>query len=103
MSIFKVLVYVKREVQKASLLGGTYTEEETAYAPMQYFSSLELAKAFVQRYSEHPLNWETSFSYMWSVELPELCATIFLEKDSYFDTTLMPPLPTKFAPRGDRD
>lgn len=98
MSIYKVLIMCSKEVPTTTPSGHTYNEQQRAYAEYQYFSSLEKAEIFVQRYSEFPLVWECISDDCYCTEHPLFSANIYVEKDAYFDTTLLPPLPTKFAP-----
>lgn len=99
MSIYKVLISCSRMVPVNS---GSYAymEEQRAYAEYQYFSSLEKAQAFAQRYSEVPLVWDhIGDDWCWGAKTAAFEATIYKEEGAYFDTTLLPPLPTKFASR----
>ena len=79
--------------------GYSYTEEHRAYAEYQYFSTLDKAQAFVQRNSEVPLMWVALDGECWFTSTPLFETTIYLEKEAYFDTSILPPLPTKFAAR----
>ncbi len=99
MPIYKVLVSCSKRKLMTSPGGYNYMEDLHAYAEYQYFSTLDKAQIFIQRYSEEPVIWEALDDECWTTSTPHFKATIFLEKDAYFDTAILPPLPTKFAAR----
>jgi len=94
MSLYKVLIVVTKSVPMRSF-GHTYNEMHRAYSDYQYFTSLEKAQAFCQKYSEKSLEWEFLMSDCWSSEpIDGLSFNIYLEKGSMVDTDETPPLPT---------
>lgn len=106
MSVCKVLIFCSRNVPMiCPATGRDYNQEQSAYAPYQYFSTLVKAQNFVQRYTKVPLEWEEISDDCWCVRLDEFGANIFVEEGSNFDLgpdDQKPELPFEFAERGNR-
>ena len=94
--IFKALVYVDRIV-RIEHPSYPYNEEQTAYAPYQYFGTLELAQAHAAQYSTKELIWEEVSSDAYFAEGEDFKCIVYVEKDSEYNTNSKPALPDNFS------
>lgn len=100
--LYKVLLVAKRNIRKTLSPDWEYDLEETAYSDFYHFSTLEKAQAFCQQYVTTPLVWDTGNRMCWA-ETTALNANIYIEDPIVMDPDGMPPLPTNFSARPDRD
>ena len=99
MTIHKVLTVLTRNVLATTPGGYTYNDQHTAYSDYQYFSSLQRAKDFCQRYFRQRLVWEGIGDDCCVATVDEISFNIYSEEGSWFNTEALPALPTDPKPR----